>query len=108
MEGEGLLLRNENGLTLLEGIVSLGLILFVSSSFIPLMANMLLHINEGKKEVIAYRLMHEHVEKQAAVGTPGNARIVLHDTVFDLYIEENHKGEWKVCANYEEKTICVD
>lgn len=102
------MLRNEDGFTFLEGIVALGLLLLVTSSFFPLMSNMLGHLKEGKKEMTAYRLMYEHAERHAAGGTMGSARIILHDTVFDLNIEENEKGDWKVCVGYEEKTHCVD
>ncbi len=52
--------------------------------------------------------MYEHVEKHTAVGVIGDARIILHDTVFDLNMEETEKGDWKVCVNYEEKRLCVE
>jgi len=102
------LLKNEGGFTFLEGIVSLSLILLVTSSFFPLMSNMLARLKDGKIEMTAYRLMYEHVEKHTAVGVIGDARIILHDTVFDLNMEETEKGDWKVCVNYEEKRLCVE
>ena len=72
------------------------------------MTNMLTHLKEGKKEMTAYRLMYEHAEKHSKGGAMGEARIMLHDTVFDLNIEENERGDWKVCVEYEEKTHCID
>lgn len=102
------MLRNEGGFTFLEGIVSFSLILLVSSTFFPLMSNMLAHLKEGKMEMTAYRLMYEHVEKQVSKGTIGASQVVLHDIDFDLFMEEGENGEWKVCAAYEEKMLCVD
>ncbi len=100
--------RNECGFTFLEGLVSLSLLLLVTSSFFPLMTNMLAHLKEGKKEMTAYRLMYEHAEKHSKGGAMGKSSIMLHDTVFDLNIEENERGDWKVCVEYEEKTHCID
>ncbi|MBD8003558.1 type II secretion system protein [Bacillus norwichensis] len=102
------MLKNEGGFTFLEGIVSLSLILLVTSSFFPLMSNMLARLKDGKIEMTAYRLMYEHVEKHTAIGVIGDARISLHDIEFDLNMEETEKGNWKVCVHYEEKRLCVE
>ncbi|VEF47810.1 DNA transport platform protein [Bacillus freudenreichii] len=102
------MLKNEKGFTFLESIISLSFILLISSSFFPVMSNMLAHLKEGKKEMTAYRLMYEHVEREVMSGTMGKGQVNWKNITYEFFIEENKKGDWKACARYEKKTLCVD
>lgn len=102
------MLRNEKGFTYLEGIISFGLILLIATSLFPLMFKMLLNIQEGKKEMMAYRLLYEHVEKQAALGLPGNGQTIWKNIEFTMNLEMNRHGVWHACVAYEKKKHCIE
>lgn len=102
------MLRNEKGFTLLESIISLSFFLVITSSFFPLMSNMLAHLKEGKKEMSAYRLLYEHVEYQVARGTMDNGQVRWQNITYELFLENKKEGDWKACARYEGRTVCIE
>lgn len=92
----------------MEGIVSFGLVLMVAATFFPLMSNMLHQINESKKEMNAYRLMYEQTEKLQDLEALGSDKLTWLQTEFTIIMEKTQKGDWIVCAQYEEKSHCVE
>lgn len=99
--------KNENGFTFLESLLSLGLVLLLTISLFPLFYHMLNNLNEGKKEVLAHRLLYEHVEKQAAIGIASEERRTVRQIEYKLKLTEEGEGIWVACVYYEEQEKCI-
>ena len=102
------MLRNEGGFGFLEGIFSFSLILLLASSMFPFMFKILGNLNEGKKEMIAYRLLYEHVEMHIPSGEINRDERMVRNVHYELSLERNSRGMWEACVFYEEKEKCMD
>lgn len=72
------------------------------------MMNMLSHLSEEKKELIAYRVLYEYVEQSTSLGELAVKKRIIRDVHYELMMEEMDGGHWKACVTYEEQTKCVD
>lgn len=101
------MLRNEKGFTFLEGILSFSLIFLVAAFLIPLLINMLSNVHEEKKEMVAYRLLYEQVEKQTFLGQNGSRKAHWNGVEFNMTVEWKQNGRWHACVAYEGEEYCI-
>ena len=108
LEEGGLVFRNERGFTFLEGLLSLSFLLLLCVTLFPFMMKLLFNLSEGKKEMVAYRLLYEYVEAQSDIEDVAAMIKISRDVRYELYLEKNIGGEMKACVMYEEQQKCIE
>lgn len=99
--------KNDRGFTLIEGMLSVSVIFLLCLFLFPLVFTMLTKLDENKKELIAYRLLYEHVE-QYREGESSAITIKKNRGVeYEVSIEKNEDGSRKACVYYEEHQKCI-
>lgn len=101
------MLKNEKGFTLLDGIISFSLLLLVASMLFPLLFCMLDALNEGKKELAAYRLLYEQVEESVRLNDWRDRRMISRNIEYEFTFQDL-RGKKKACVSYEGKTACME
>ncbi|MCM3111447.1 hypothetical protein [Lederbergia lenta] len=99
--------KNESGFTFLEGMLSLSFMILLSITLFPLLFNMLHQLNEEKKELTAYRLLYEHMEKQIKWKEGGRESRTIRNIDYELTLKEGREGDWIACVYYEEREHCL-
>lgn len=99
--------KNEDGYTFLEGLISLGLVLLLAITLFPMFYHMLNNLNEGKEEVLALRLLYEHVEKQAIIGTAAIESQTVRQIDYKFILTEEGEGNWVACVYYDKLEKCI-
>lgn len=101
------MLKDENGFTFLDGVISFGLLLLVTSLLFPLLFRMLDTLNDGKKELAAYRLLYEQVEESVQLNEWRNRRMIRGNIEY-IFTFQDFQGKKKACVSYEGKTACME
>lgn len=97
------MLKDEKGVTFMESIFSLGLILLVATSFFPMMLDMREQAEMNRKQTAAYRLLYEHVKQvQHIEGTPETRTVLWNHTEYRLQMTGG-----AACASFDHKQICI-
>ncbi|MBS4176354.1 type II secretion system GspH family protein [Lederbergia citrea] len=100
--------RNESGFTFLEGLIALGLMFLLCASLFPLMIHMLSNLQEGKKELVAFRLLYEHVEQQKPIEEKTSENRISRNIHYQLLMEKVGVEKWKACVTYEDQKKCIE
>lgn len=94
---------NERGFSFLEGMLSFSFIVLVVLTLLPLMFRILINLDDGKKEMTAYRILYEYVEQSILSGEMNNAERSIRGVQYTLSFE----GRWKACVEFENEKKCV-
>ncbi|MCJ8006819.1 hypothetical protein ACFFF5_01130 [Lederbergia wuyishanensis] len=98
--------NNEDGFTMVEGLLSLSIAIIICVLLFPLLFKMLLNLIDGKNDLIASRLLYEHVEQQLPIKAPSYEIRTFRNIQYELSIEKNANDFWRACVKYAERQIC--
>lgn len=101
------MLKSEQGFTLIETLVSLSILLVIVVTCIPLFVQILFHISEEKKDLLATRLLRDFVAITEIEQIPTHQEVYSRGLVYQLKMEFNAKGDIHACAYYEEVEKCI-
>ncbi|MCR2820382.1 type II secretion system protein [Lederbergia panacisoli] len=99
---------NENGFTLVEGLLSLSIAIIICVLLFPLLFKMLLHLHEGKKDMIANRLLYEHIEQHLPLVFSSEEIRTIRETQYDLSIAIYGDNHWRACVEYDGRKKCFE
>ncbi|MBS4194647.1 hypothetical protein [Lederbergia citri] len=100
--------RNEDGFTVVEGLLSFAVAIFICAFLFPLLFKMLFHLYDGKREMIANRLLYEHIEQHFPIENSSKEIRVIRNVEYELTIERNGDDFWKACVKYDEHQKCYE
>ncbi|KYC95078.1 hypothetical protein B4102_1349 [Heyndrickxia sporothermodurans] len=107
MGGEDSVLKNNKGFIVAEGLVSLSAILLIATSLFPLMFLIIQKQEEGKRDLIAARLMYERTEANLMTGQSQDQLYIVDGRQYTITFQQGNEFEWKVCVNYDKKQQCI-
>jgi hypothetical protein len=89
-------------------MISFSIVLMMAAVLFPLLFRMLAVLNEGKKDVAAYRLLYEQIENAAGLDEWGGRRVVRGNIEYAFSFHDVSEEAKKACVHYEEKTLCIE
>ncbi|MBS4217162.1 hypothetical protein KHA96_02405 [Bacillus sp. FJAT-49711] len=99
---------NEGGFTIVEGLLSFSIVILICLLLFPLLFKILLNLNDGKQDMIANRLLYEHIEQQLPITRESIEIRTLRDTQYELSIAKNNDDRWRACVKYVERKQCYE
>ncbi|KHD84847.1 type II secretion system protein [Heyndrickxia ginsengihumi] len=97
--------KNEDGFTLVEAVTAFAIVLLITTALFPLMLNILAQLEQSKKDMMASRLLYEHIEEWIRIGQrSSSSHQLVGNTDFIFNIDDQDK---KACVDYEKRQICI-